>query len=132
MKIVCILISREPGITNPPPNRRPLSPVSQELREKDAHREFGYLLLRDGVKLSYVIYRPTEGDRHPTLLEFSPYGVDGFEFSQVKRYLERGYPYAGVSIRGGGGAALRRHGASAVSPGAGRARHDGRRGALGL
>lgn len=74
--------------------------VSQTLRESDVRREFGYITLRDGVKLSYVTYRPAREGRYPTLLEFSPYGVDGAEFEQVRVYLERGYAYAGVDIRG--------------------------------
>ena len=75
--------------------------VAQGLREGDVKREFGYITLRDGVKLAYVTYRPMKEGRYPTLLEFSPYGVDGKPFDDmVKQYLGRGYAYAGVDIRG--------------------------------
>ena len=75
--------------------------VAQGLQEKDVKREFGYITLRDGVKLSYVTYRPMKEGKYPVLLEFSPYGVDGTPFSNaVKQYLDRGYAYAGVDIRG--------------------------------
>ena len=81
--------------------------VAQGLREGDVKREFGYVTLRDGVKLAYVTYRPVKDGRYPTLLEFSPYGVDGKPFDEpsrptraVRRFLERGYAYAGVDIRG--------------------------------
>ena len=81
--------------------------VAQGLQERDVKREFGYITLRDGVKLAYVTYRPVKDGRYPTLLEFSPYGVDGKPFDEpsrptraVRRFLERGYAYAGVDIRG--------------------------------
>jgi putative CocE/NonD family hydrolase len=75
--------------------------VAQGLREQDVKREWGYITLRDGVKLSYVTYRPLKEGRYPVLLEFSPYGVDGTPFNDaVRQYLNRGYAYAGVDIRG--------------------------------
>ena len=75
--------------------------IAQGLREQNVQREFGYITLRDGVKLAYVTYRPLEDGRYPTLLEFSPYGVDGKLFDDmVKLCLGRGYAYAGVDIRG--------------------------------
>ena len=84
--------------------------LGQELREEDVTREFGYITLRDGTKLSYVTYRPAGEERYPILLEFSPYGVDGTPFrapenyaawrSVAGEYLERGYAYAGVDLRG--------------------------------
>ena len=49
----------------------------QELKEQDVNREFGYIAMKDGVKLAYVIYRPTKEQRYPILLELSPYNVDG-------------------------------------------------------
>ena len=59
--------------------------TAQSVQEQNVSREWGYLPLRDGVKLSYVIYRPTKEGRYPTLLEFWPNGVVGFQFAQVKR-----------------------------------------------
>lgn len=74
---------------------------AQGLTEKDVKREFGYIALKDGTKLSYVTYRPLKEGKYPVLLEFSPYGVDGTAFTaNVKHYLDRGYAYAGVDIRG--------------------------------
>jgi len=75
--------------------------VAQGLKESDVKREFGYIALKDGTQLSYVTYRPLKEGKYPVLLEFSPYGVDGEPFSaNVKMYLDRGYAYAGVDIRG--------------------------------
>src|SRR5581483_3352024 len=61
---------------------------------------FGYIPTADGVKLSYVIYRPAKEGRYPVILEFSPYGMDGSQFAAAKQYLDRGYAFAGVDIRG--------------------------------
>lgn len=79
---------------------------AKELNEKDVYKDFGYITLKDGVRLSYVVYRPTREGRYPILLEFSPYGADGLELSgvgtggAVRGFLEHGYAYAGVDIRG--------------------------------
>lgn len=77
---------------------------AQQLRDQDVQRDFGYITLKDGVKLSYVVYRPTKEGRYPILLEYSPYSVDGAELgpapNAIREYLERGYAYAGVDIRG--------------------------------
>ena len=75
--------------------------AAQGLTEKDVKREFGYIALKDGTQLSYVTYRPLKEGKYPVLLEFSPYGVDGTAFTaNVKQYVDRGYAYAGVDIRG--------------------------------
>src|SRR5258707_5173328 len=65
-------------------------------------REFGYLPLRDGTRLAYVVYRPTKEGRYPTLVQYDAYngaGLDGND-SAVKPFVEHGYAYVGVDVRG--------------------------------
>ena len=82
----------------------PLS--AQQLNLQNVVRDYGYIPMRDGVNLAYVVYRPTREGRYPILLEYSPYNVDGNELDKsdiqgtITEFLERGYAYAGVAIRG--------------------------------
>lgn len=82
----------------------PLS--AQQLNVQNVVRDYGYITMTDGVKLAYVVYRPTTEGRYPILLEYSPYNVDGNELDKsdvqgkITEFLERGYAYAGVAIRG--------------------------------
>lgn len=83
---------------------QPLS--AQQLNLQDVVRDYGYIPMGDGVKLGYVVYRPSREGRYPILLEYSPYNVDGNELQKndvqgrIAEFLERGYAYAGVAIRG--------------------------------
>lgn len=70
------------------------------LTEQVVHREFSYLTLKDGVRLAYVIWRPARMGRYPTVIDYSPYDSDAVSFNDVKRYLEAGYAYVGVNVRG--------------------------------
>ncbi|MDT8369676.1 MAG: CocE/NonD family hydrolase [Longimicrobiales bacterium] len=71
-----------------------------DLAEEEAHREIGYLEMRDGTRLAYVVWRPTEEGSYPTLISFSPYVEDGVDFNRVKPYLDHGYAYVGANVRG--------------------------------
>ncbi len=72
----------------------------EEVGERDVHREYGYLSMRDGVRLAYVVWRPKKGKRYPTLLTYSPYGSGGMPLP--KGYLREGYAVVGADIRGTG------------------------------
>lgn len=71
-----------------------------ELTEQDVYREIGYVPMKDGVELAYVVWRPKKDGRYPTLVSYSPYATNGAPFATVKPYLEHGYAYVGANIRG--------------------------------
>ncbi len=77
--------------------RRPSPPI---ITEQNVHREFAYVPMKDGVRLAYVLWRPAQKGRFPTLVEYGPYSSDARSFDKVKRYLEAGYAYVGVNVRG--------------------------------
>jgi len=71
--------------------------------------EFGYVPMRDGVKLAYSLYRPTAEGRVPTLLIYNMYDASAItptfnqtETAEITDYLERGYAVIGVNSRGTG------------------------------
>ena len=69
---------------------------------KPAVREWGYISLKDGVRLSYVSYRPDDGRTYPVLINFSPYAESTTEAAGAQSYLDHGYIYVAVDIRGTG------------------------------
>lgn len=72
------------------------------LNEENAHRELGYVLMKDGVRLAYVVWRPRTEGRFPVLLQYTAYAESALTFSQVKPYLDAGYAVVGANIRGSG------------------------------
>lgn len=72
------------------------------LTERDAIQEYGYLAMRDGTRLAYVVWRVKDDRRYPTILNYSTYGQAGTPFSDVRRFLEAGYAYVGANVRGTG------------------------------
>lgn len=72
------------------------------LTERDVYREIGYLPLKDGVELAYVVWRPKQEGRYPTIVSYSPYATHGAPFAAAQPYLEHGYAYVGANIRGTG------------------------------
>jgi predicted acyl esterase len=40
-------------------------------------REFGYVTLSDGVRLAYVVYRPSQDGKYPTIMQYDPYVAAG-------------------------------------------------------
>jgi len=70
--------------------------------EDGLHREFGYLPMRDGIKIAYVIYRPRKEGRFPALLKYDPYASDGMMPADVADYLAHGYAVIGANVRGSG------------------------------
>ena len=76
--------------------------AAADLTEKDVYRGFGYMPMKDGVRLAYVIWLPSKAGRYPVVLHYSPYGSNAAPFREVSRFLEAGYAYLGVNMRGTG------------------------------
>src|SRR5215469_3143411 len=73
-----------------------------ELTERDAYREFGYVPMKDGVRLAYVVWRPKATGRYPTVFVYGPYNENATAFRRVQRFVEAGYAFLGVNMRGTG------------------------------
>jgi hypothetical protein len=57
--------------------------------------------VRDGVKISIDVYRPKDGDRHPVLMELTPYNNFGANtMSAAWTQVQRGYAYVTMDVRG--------------------------------
>ncbi|MGE0438942.1 MAG: CocE/NonD family hydrolase [Gemmatimonadales bacterium] len=74
----------------------PPSPPAQQAY----FREYGYVTLSDGVRLAYVAYRPTRDGKYPAIVQYDPYVAAGAGPSRT--WLDQGYAYLGVSVRGTG------------------------------
>lgn len=64
--------------------------------------ECGYVPVRDGTRLAYVVWRRTRSGKYPTLLCYSIYGQSGSRYEEVERFLAVGYAYVGANVRGTG------------------------------
>jgi len=82
-----------------------LSRDTHDLTEEETYREYGYVSVKDGTRLAWVLWRPRESRRYPVILNYSVYWESGTPFDQVKRFLEAGYAYVGVNVRGSGASA---------------------------
>jgi len=58
--------------------------------------------MRDGTRIAYVLWRPKEVRRYPTLLNYSAYWESGSPREFVARFLDAGYAYVGANVRGTG------------------------------
>jgi uncharacterized protein len=71
-------------------------------------RQFGYLPLKDGVRLAYVVWLPKKTGRYPTLILYGPYDESGADLNDylgtyfVRPYLQAGYALVGINTRGTG------------------------------
>lgn len=70
--------------------------------EHSVYRDVGYIQVQDGIRLSYIIWAPKPGHRYPTVVCYGPYAESGAQFEDVRRFLENGYAYLGVNVRGTG------------------------------
>jgi hypothetical protein len=57
------------------------------LTEQDPHREYGYLAMKDGTRLAYIVSSPRKDGKYPTIPNYSTYQQSGMPFSDVKRFL---------------------------------------------
>lgn len=71
-----------------------------------------YITMRDGVRIACCIYRPETNGKFPALLAASPYQYEydsvpshfymWHELGPIEFYVERGYVYVHVDVRGSG------------------------------
>jgi hypothetical protein len=77
--------------------------ANQTVGEVSVVRESGYLTVRDGVELAFEVVRPAAGGPYPTLFTYDGYEAGSNPDSgYINRYVERGYAFVGLSIRGTG------------------------------
>ena len=91
-----VVVASNAADTQEPPQE------ARALTEQDVYREIGYVPMKDGVELAYVVWRPKKEGRYPTLVTYSPYATHGAPFTAAQPYLEHGYAYVGANIRGTG------------------------------
>jgi hypothetical protein len=97
--VVAVVVLR--GTPSVPVARQaPAAPKT--LTRNDVVREYGYVPMKDGTKLAYVMYRPRADGRYPSLLRYDPYMSDGIEFNDARPYVEHGYAFVGANVRGSG------------------------------
>jgi putative CocE/NonD family hydrolase len=89
-----------------PANAQATAPTSAPAYE----RKFGYVTVRDGVRIAYVAYLPAGKGKFATILDDDPYlgastGNERFPQGGMPpsvRWLEHGYAFVYVSVRGTG------------------------------
>ena len=65
------------------------------------HRDIGSVPMSDGVKLAYVVYRPSPQGRFPAVLQYDAYDSGGMApGGWVIDFPKRGYAVVGASVRG--------------------------------
>lgn len=75
---------------------------NSDIAVDDVVHEIGYLPMRDGVRLAFVLWRPKWEGRYPTVLAYGTYAESGTQFADARRFLAAGYAYVGVNVRGTG------------------------------
>lgn len=68
----------------------------------DIVREYGYLPMRDGVRLAYVLYRRGGPVAYPAIVCYSIYAQSAAAYEEAQGFLDAGYAYLGVNVRGSG------------------------------
>lgn len=67
----------------------------------DGRRQSGFIPLPDGAQLKYTLLLPAAEGKFPLIVEYDGYGA-GSASSAPNGFLERGYAYLGLNIRGTG------------------------------
>ncbi|HEV7610371.1 MAG TPA: CocE/NonD family hydrolase [Steroidobacteraceae bacterium] len=97
----CTLLGAAQSRTAPAESLSSAAPVQYQ-------RQFGYLPLKDGVRLAYVTWLPKKSGRYPTLILYGPYDESGADLDNyvgtyfIRPYLEAGYALVGINTRGTG------------------------------
>ncbi len=97
----CTQLGAVPSRAAPSESQSPAAPLQYQ-------RQFGYLPLKDGVRLAYVAWLPKKTGRFPTLIVYGPYDESGADLDNylgtyfIRPYLEAGYALVGVNTRGTG------------------------------
>lgn len=67
-----------------------------------AEREYGYVPVSDGCELAYVLWRAADEAARPTILNYSAYDEGAARLEKARRFLDAGYNFLGVNVRGTG------------------------------
>ncbi len=81
------------------------APFPGGLHPDEVFRELGYAPMPDGVRLAYIVYRPSESGQFPAILDYDAYNSDGTELTAngwVLEAVSRGYAVVGANVRGSG------------------------------
>jgi predicted acyl esterase len=77
--------------------------TAQQLKPPELHWLAGFLSLKDGVKLAYILYKPAKEGRFPVLVTYDAYWGGGSTMHREEvELLRHGYAVVGVSVRGTG------------------------------
>jgi predicted acyl esterase len=77
--------------------------ASQEPDRSESKWRTGYIPMKDGVKLAYVLHRPQKSGQFPVLLTYNgELGGATTTGPEEMQYLAHGYAVLGVSVRGTG------------------------------
>jgi predicted acyl esterase len=77
--------------------------ASQQARAPEAHWQPGFVPMRDGAELAYLLYKPAKEGQFPVLVTYDGYSGGGTSLRQEElELLGHGYAVLGVSVRGTG------------------------------
>jgi uncharacterized protein len=77
--------------------------ASQQAQAPEAHWQPGFIPMKDGVQLAYLLYKPAKEGRFPVLVTYDGYSGGGTSLRREElELLGHGYALLGVSVRGTG------------------------------
>ena len=79
-----------------------LAAPEQVFDKRQIVREIGYIPMKEGVRLAYVVHRPRRDGRFPVLITYDPYGSSGMLATDrtPRKMLQNSCAVVGVNIRG--------------------------------
>jgi putative CocE/NonD family hydrolase len=101
LALTCALLGAAQSRATPPESLPSTAPAQYQ-------RQFGYLPLKDGVRLAYVAWLPKKTGRYPTLILYGPYDESGADLDNytgtyfIRPCLAAGYALVGINTRGTG------------------------------